>query len=197
MRFNETNLRDAWLIEPLPACDHRGFFVRTFCARESAEHGLTTRFVQHSASYSMAKGTLRGMHFQHAPHGEVKVVSCLDGAIWDVIIDLRPQSPTYRSWQGFELTAANRRQLYVPEGFAHGFQTLRDDTEVGYLISTFYAPHAAGGVRYDDPAFAIDWPLPLTVISEKDATWPDFFDSQPSVIAEKQLECGDRSNARA
>jgi dTDP-4-dehydrorhamnose 3,5-epimerase len=116
------------------------------------------------------------MHFQSAPHGEVKVVSCLKGAIWDVIIDLRPGSPTYRGWQGFDLAAENRRQIYVPEGFAHGFQTLCDDTEVGYLISSFYAPRAASGVRCDDPAFAIEWPLPLTVISEKDKTWPDFSD---------------------
>jgi dTDP-4-dehydrorhamnose 3,5-epimerase len=114
------------------------------------------------------------MHFQRAPHGEVKVISCQKGEIWDVIIDLRPESPTYRQWQGFELSAANRRQLYVPEGFAHGFQTLCDGTEVGYLISAFYAPLAADGVRYDDPAFAIDWPLPVTNLSEKDRTWPDF-----------------------
>lgn len=176
MRFNETDLCGAWLIEPVPTRDQRGFFARTFCAQEYADHGLVARFVQHSTSQSAARGTLRGMHFQHAPHGEVKVVSCLKGAIWDVIIDLRPGSPSYRRWQGFELTADNRRQLYVPEGFAHGFQTLCDDAEVGYLISAFYAPVASSGVRYDDPAFAIDWPLSLTVISEKDRTWPDFID---------------------
>jgi dTDP-4-dehydrorhamnose 3,5-epimerase len=114
------------------------------------------------------------MHFQRAPHGEVKVVSCLKGAIFDVVIDLRSDSTTCRRWLGVELSAANRRQLYVPEGFAHGFQTLCDDTEVGYLISAFYAPQAADGVRYDDPAFDIDWPLPVTAISEKDRNWPDF-----------------------
>jgi dTDP-4-dehydrorhamnose 3,5-epimerase len=114
------------------------------------------------------------MHFQRAPHGEIKVVRCLKGAVYDVIIDLRPESPTYRRWQGFELSAENRRQLYIPQGFAHGFQTLCDDAEVGYLISAFYAPAAASGVRYDDPAFAIEWPLALTVISEKDQTWPAF-----------------------
>jgi dTDP-4-dehydrorhamnose 3,5-epimerase len=176
MRFDQTNLRDAWLIEPVPACDDRGFFARTFCAQEYANHGLTTRFVQHNTSYSAAMGTLRGMHFQRAPHSEVKVVSCIAGRIWDVIIDLRPWSPTYRCWQGFELTVQNRRQLYVPEGFAHGFQTLCDDTEVGYLISAFYAPEAAAGVRFDDPAFAIEWPRPVTVISERDRTWPQFVD---------------------
>lgn len=174
MRFQETRLCGAWLIEPEPQRDERGFFARTFCAREYAERSLATRFVQNSTSHSVARGTLRGMHFQRAPHGEVKVVSCLRGAIWDVIVDLRPESPTYRRWQGFELTGENRSQLYVPAGFAHGFQTLRDDTEVGYLISAFYAPAAATGVRYDDPAFAIDWPLPVASISEKDRAWPDF-----------------------
>jgi dTDP-4-dehydrorhamnose 3,5-epimerase len=179
MRFTETDLCGAWLIEPVPARDQRGFFARTFCAREYADHALTTCFVQNSTSQSAARGTLRGMHFQRAPHGEVKVVSCLKGAIWDVIIDLRPRSLTFRGWQGFELSAENRRQLYVPEGFAHGFQTLCDDTEVGYLISAFYEPHAADGVRYDDPSFAIDWPLPLTEISKKDRGWPDFVETLP------------------
>lgn len=179
MRFEETELRDARLIEPEPVRDHRGFFARTFCVREFADHGLTATFVQHSTSQSNTRGTLRGMHFQRAPHGEAKVVRCLQGAIWDVIIDLRPNSPTYRRWQGFELTPENRRQLYVPEGFAHGFQTLSDDTEVGYLISAFYVPDAASGVRHDDPAFDIDWPLEVTVISEKDRAWPEFLDPLP------------------
>ena len=177
MRFSQTELCGAWLIEPVPARDERGFFARTFCVQEFEDHGLTTRFVQHSASQSATMGTLRGMHFQRAPHSEVKVVTCLSGAVWDVIVDLRPKSPTYRRWQGFELTAANRRQLYIPKGFAHGFQTLCDDVEVGYLISTFYAPAAASGVRHDDPAFAIDWPLPVSSISEKDRTWPDFLEA--------------------
>lgn len=174
MRFSKTELCGAWLIEPTPARDERGFFARTFCVKEFKEHGLTTRFVQHNASQSAKRGTLRGMHLQSAPHSEVKVVTCLKGAIWDVIIDLRPKSPTYCQWRGFELTAANRHQLYVPKGFAHGFQTLCDEVEVGYLISAFYAPAAASGVRHDDPAFAIDWPLPVSAISEKDRTWPLF-----------------------
>jgi dTDP-4-dehydrorhamnose 3,5-epimerase len=174
MRFSKTELCGAWLIEPTPARDERGFFARTFCVKEFKEHGLTTRFVQHNASQSARRGTLRGMHFQSAPHVEVKVVTCLKGAIWDVIIDLRPKSPTYRQWRGFELTATNRHQLYVPKGFAHGFQTLCDDVEVGYLISAFYAPAAASGLRHNDPAFAIDWPLPVSAISEKDRTWPFF-----------------------
>jgi dTDP-4-dehydrorhamnose 3,5-epimerase len=174
MRFEQTGLSGVWQIEAVPVRDHRGFFARTFCAREYAERGITATFVQNSTSHSAARGTLRGMHFQRTPHAEAKVVSCLKGAIWDVIIDLRPDSPTCQRWQGFELTAENRRQLYVPEGFAHGFQTLCDDVEVGYLISAFHAPAAAAGVRYDDPAFTIDWPLPVSAISEKDRTWPDF-----------------------
>jgi dTDP-4-dehydrorhamnose 3,5-epimerase len=180
MRFEETKLQGAWLIKSEPVGDHRGFFARTFCTQEYADHGLTKNFVQHNTSRSGRSGTLRGMHFQCAPHCEVKVVSCSKGAIWDVIIDLRPESPTYGCWQSFELTAENRRQLYVPQRFAHGFHTLCDDTEVCYLISAFYAPLAAGGLRYDDPAFAIDWPVPLTAISEKDRTWPDFV---PAAVA--------------
>ena len=128
-----------------------GFFARTLCVHEDAEHGLTTSFVQNSTSHSTARGTLPGMHCQRVPHAEVKVVSCLSGAIWDVIIDLRPGSPTYRRRQGFELSADNHGQLYVPEGFAHRFQTLRHATRVGYLISAFYTPLSASGVRYDDP----------------------------------------------
>jgi dTDP-4-dehydrorhamnose 3,5-epimerase len=177
MHFVQTSVRDAWLIEPIPARDPRGFFARTFCVQEFADHGLETSFVQHSTSHSAKRGTLRGMHFQRVPYSEAKVVTCLKGAIWDVIIDLRPSSSTYRQWQGFELASENRHQLYVPKGFAHGFQTLCDDSDVGYLISEFYAPTAASGVRYDDPAFAIDWPLAVTTISEKDAAWPDFADS--------------------
>jgi dTDP-4-dehydrorhamnose 3,5-epimerase len=174
MIFRETRLRDAWLVELEPAGDARGFFARTFCEREFAAQGLETRFVQHSRSLSATKGTLRGMHFQNPPHREVKLVTCIKGAIWDVIIDLRPRSSSFQQWQGFELSADNRHQLYIPKGFAHGFQTLNDDAEVGYLISAFYAPDAADGVRYDDPAFRIDWPLPPTEISEKDRNWPDY-----------------------
>ncbi|HMN38935.1 MAG TPA: dTDP-4-dehydrorhamnose 3,5-epimerase [Hyphomicrobium sp.] len=172
MKFIETELGDAWLIEPEPMPDIRGFFARTFCIRQFAERGLETTFVQHSRSQSRTKGTLRGMHFQIPPHGECKVVSCLRGAMLDVIIDLRPQSRTYRKWQAFELSGDNRRQLYIPKGFAHGFQTLTDDVEVNYLISSFYEPNASSGVRFDDPAFAIDWPLPVGAMSDRDRSWP-------------------------
>jgi dTDP-4-dehydrorhamnose 3,5-epimerase len=172
MQFIETIFPDTWLIEPTPAWDSRGCFTRMFCAQEFAKHGLETNFVQHSSSYTVAKGTLRGMHFQRAPHGEIKVVGCRSGAIWDVIIDLRADSPTYRRWLSFELTPENRCQLYIPVGLAHGFQALCDNTEVQYLTSAFYEPSAASGIRYDDPAFVIDWPLPPTAISERDSAWP-------------------------
>lgn len=174
MRFSKTTLDGAWLIEPVPVRDERGFFARTFCIHEYREHGLETRFVQHSTSYSAARGTLRGMHFQREPNAEVKIVSCLKGAIWDVIIDLRLDSPTFGRWQGFELTAENRCQIYVPKGFAHGAQSLCDEVDVGYLISADYVSVAACGVRYNDPAFRIDWPLPPTKISDKDLAWPEF-----------------------
>ena len=174
MRFEAADLPDAWSIIPEPVGDERGFFARTFCTRELGERGLETNFVQHSVSGSVRKGTLRGMHFQNEPHSEVKIVACLKGAILDVIVDLRPDSHAFRKWQGFELTGDNRHRLYIPRGFAHGFQTLTDDVEVGYLISAFYEPTAASGVRCDDPAFGITWPLPVTVMSDKDRAWPDF-----------------------
>jgi dTDP-4-dehydrorhamnose 3,5-epimerase len=174
MRIHETKLDGAKLIELEPVRDSRGYFVRTFCQREFTAHGLHCSFVQHSMSQTVARGSIRGMHFQRAPASEVKVVSCLKGAIYDVVIDLRSSSPTHGRWQGFELSAENRRRLYIPVGFAHGFQTLTDDAEVAYLISEFYVPEAAGGVRYNDPAFAIRWPLEVTLISEKDKAWPDY-----------------------
>jgi dTDP-4-dehydrorhamnose 3,5-epimerase len=174
LSFHPTGFQGVWLIKPTPARDPRGFFMRTFCAREFADQGLVSDFVQHSTSHSALRGTLRGMHFQRPPHAEVKVVTCLKGAIWDVIIDLRPGSATFLRWECFPLSLENRHQLYIPEGFAHGFQTLMADSEVGYLMSAFYAPEAADGVRYDDPAFGISWPLTPVSMSEKDKTWPDF-----------------------
>ena len=174
MQFLATRLEGAYRIEPTPVSDERGRFERSFCTREFEAAGLHTGFVQHSQSWSSARGTLRGMHFQRAPHGEIKLVRCLRGRIWDVLVDLRTASPTFRLWQGFELSEDNRHELYVPEGFAHGFQTLTDDVEVGYMISTHYAADYASGVRHDDPAFGIDWPLPVTAISERDRNWPDY-----------------------
>lgn len=172
MIFHETELQDARLIDIQPRGDERGWFGRTFCTDEFGAAGLETVFVQQNASVSAEKGTVRGMHFQRPPHGEVKLLRCLRGAILDVIIDLRRSSPTFLRHQGFELSAENRRMLYVPKGFAHGFQTLTDDVEVSYLVSSPYTPSSEGGVRFDDPLFGIVWPLPVSVISEKDATWP-------------------------
>jgi dTDP-4-dehydrorhamnose 3,5-epimerase len=173
MRFHPTEFVDAWLIELEPVRDERGSFARTFCEREFSSHGLETSFPQHSVSVSARQGTLRGMHFQLEPYSEVKLVRCATGRVWDVIVDIRPQSPTFRRSQGFELSRDNARQLYIPKGFAHGFQTLTDDVEMRYLISTFYVSEAASGFRHDDPAVQIMWPLPVSVMSDKDRSWPD------------------------
>ena len=177
MLFTKSQLEGAWLIDPEPIRDSRGWFARTFCEREFGTHGLETRFVQHSTSQNASRGTLRGMHFQTAPHAEIKLVRCLKGAIYDVIIDLNPGSPTYREWRGGELSAANMRQLYIPKGFAHGFQTLEDDTEVAYLISAPYSAAHARGYRFDDPTLAIPWPHAMTMISDRDLRLPRFGDA--------------------
>ena len=175
MIFSETELPGAYTIDVDPRRDERGFFARAWCAEEFSQHDLVTRVAQANVSYNVRRGTLRGMHYQLPPHAEVKIVRCTRGAIYDVIVDLRPASPTYRRWIGVELTADNRRMLYVPEGFAHGFQTLEDDTEAFYQVSEFYAPGAERGLRWDDPAFGIEWPLPESpILSDKDRAWPDF-----------------------
>lgn len=168
----ETRLKGVFIIEPERLEDGRGFFARTFCEREFAVHGLNVRFVQCNISFNKKKGTLRGMHYQVAPHKEAKLVRCTMGAIYDVTIDLRPDSPTFKQWVAVELTAENRRMLYIPEGLAHGFQTLEDNTEVFYQMSEFYHPESARGVHWDDPAFGIQWLLPVTVIAEKDNAYP-------------------------
>ncbi|MFC2085950.1 dTDP-4-dehydrorhamnose 3,5-epimerase [Bacteroidota bacterium] len=174
MIFTETKLSGAFIIDVEKRGDNRGFFARVFCRSEFEAHGLNAFVAQANTSYSKYQGTLRGMHFQRAPHEEAKLVRCTRGALHDVIIDLRPDSPTFQQWIGVDLTSENHRMLYVPEGFGHGFQTLVDDTEVTYLVSEFYAPQVEGGVRYNDPAFGIDWPGEVTVISDKDRNWPDF-----------------------
>ena len=176
MQFYTTTLEGAWLIHLEHRRDSRGFFARTFCVQEFATRGLETSYPQHSISFSAHRGTVRGMHYQREPHSEVKLVRCLKGSIWDVIIDIRPNSPTYRRWQGFDLADADGRQLYIPKGFAHGFQTLSDGAEVSYLISEPYDCEAACGIRYDDLSFSIAWPLAITEISAKDASWPNFVD---------------------
>jgi len=173
MIFRETGVMGAYVIELERLEDERGFFARTFCRREFAARGLNPALVQCSVSYSPRKGTLRGLHYQAPPHEEAKLVRCTRGAIWDVAVDLRPDSPTYGKHAGVELTAENRKQLYVPEGCAHGFLTLTDDTEVAYQMSQFYEPTAARGVRWNDPALSIPWPGEVVVINERDASYPD------------------------
>jgi len=174
MIFTETKLKGAYIIELELLEDERGFFARSFCQKEFEEHGLNPRIVQCNISYNKKKGTLRGMHYQAAPNEEAKLVSCIRGAIYDVIIDLRPDSTTHCQWFAVELSAENYKMLYVPEGFAHGFQTLEDNTVVFYQMFEFYHPECARGVRWDDPAFRIRWPLSNRVMSKKDQSYPAF-----------------------
>ena len=172
MRFAATELEGAWIVDVEAHEDNRGLFARTFCACEFRERGLTDNFVQCNSSWNIRKGTIRGLHYQLSPSSEVKLVRCTAGSIWDVIVDMRPESPTYLQHLGVELTAMNRRALYIPKMFAHGFQTLEDGTEVFYQMSEFHAPNLAAGLRYEDPRLGINWPLPMTVISDKDKFWP-------------------------
>ena len=174
MKFNKTPLEGARVIELEKRGDDRGFFARYFCEREFAADGLETRFVQINNSLSSKKGTLRGMHYQLPPSPEVKVVRCVRGSLWDAIVDLRPDSPTFMKWFGAELSAENRHMMYVPRGFAHAILTLTDDAEAIYLVSTFYDPQAERGLRWNDPAIGIEWPIEPVEISPKDAKWPDF-----------------------
>ena len=174
MIFHETPLAGAFVIELEKRGDDRGFFARAFCEREFAAHGLSTRFVQANDSLSAKRGTLRGLHYQLAPKAEAKLVRCLRGALLDVVLDLRPGSPTFGKSYGAELTADNRRMMYVPKGFAHGFLTLADDTEAFYLVDEFYGPEQERGVRWNDPAFAIAWPFEPAVVSDKDRAHRDF-----------------------
>lgn len=172
VKFEETKLSGSFTIDLTPIQDERGYFARAFSSQEFVEHGLNGTIVQANMSHNVHKGTLRGMHYQTPPATETKIVRCVRGAILDVIVDLRPDSPTYLQHVGVELTADNRRCLVVPDWFAHGFQTLVDDTEILYLVTQTYAPANEGGLRYDDPAFAVTWPLPVSSISDKDAAWP-------------------------
>jgi dTDP-4-dehydrorhamnose 3,5-epimerase len=170
--FTETKLSGAYVIEPEKQEDERGFFARMFCQNEFKAHGLNPCVVQCSISFNRRKGTLRGMHYQARPHEEAKLVRCTAGAICDVIVDLRPGSRTFKQWVAVELAAQERKMLYIPEGLAHGFQTLEDDTEVFYQMSEFYHPECAGGVRWNDPTFSINWPLPDPFMSDRDKTYP-------------------------
>jgi dTDP-4-dehydrorhamnose 3,5-epimerase len=174
LTFLETKIEGAFEIRIEPSADERGFFARTWCQNEFEKNGLDARLVQCNVSFNYRKGTLRGMHFQAEPHLEIKLVRCTRGKIYDVIVDLRPASPTFKQWIAASLTADSRNMLYVPEGCAHGFLTLEDETEVFYQMSGFYHPESARGVRWDDPAFQIIWPGQVEVISERDRTYPDF-----------------------
>lgn len=175
MIFTETKLKGAFIIEPERLSDERGFFARTWCMEEFKAQGLNTNFVQANVAFNIRRGTLRGMHYQSFPYEEAKLIRCTKGAIYDVIIDIRKNSPTRGNWIAVELAAGNYRMFYVPEGFAHGYQTLEDDTEVSYQLSQFYTPDAGRGIRWDDPAFKIKWPETENLtISKRDLSWPDY-----------------------
>jgi dTDP-4-dehydrorhamnose 3,5-epimerase len=175
MIFREMEIKGAYIIEPERIEDERGFFARTWCQREFEKHGLNSRLVQTNISFSKNKGTLRGMHYQIKPNEEAKLIRCTRGEIFDVIIDLRPESITYKRYINIRLSESNLGMLYVPEGFAHGFQTLENDTEVFYQMSEFYDQGSACGVRWNDPAFAIEWPQSdIRIMSERDRNWPDY-----------------------
>jgi dTDP-4-dehydrorhamnose 3,5-epimerase len=177
MIFKETPLKGAYLIDCEPLEDERGFFARTFCREEFQKYGMNPQIMQCNVSYNRKLGTLRGMHYQIAPSEEAKLVRCTMGAIYDVIVDLRRHLSTFMQWKAFELTAANRRMIYIPEGFAHGFQTLEDDTEVFYQMSASFAPELARGIRWNDPAVGIEWPSAERIISTRDETYPDFINT--------------------
>ena len=176
MRFEETPLPGAWLIEPDLIGDERGWFARTFDADQFQSRGMEPAVVQGNASYNAHRDTIRGLHYQAEPHGEPKLVRCVRGAVFDVAVDLRPESATFRHWHAVTLSAENHRSLYIPRGLAHGFQTLTDDSELLYLMGHRYVPEAARGVRWDDPAFGIEWPAPAgqRTISDRDRSFPDF-----------------------
>lgn len=174
MKIVETPLKDSFLVYLERIEDFRGFFARAYCYKELGKRGINKKIVQINTSYSYKKGTLRGLHYQVDPHGETKIMRCIQGAIFDVIIDLRPESETFCQWYGVKLSAYNRNMLIVPEGFAHGYQTLIDDTEVIYPTTAFYSPEHERGIRWDDPFFNIKWPVSDPIISDKDKSFPDF-----------------------
>ena len=174
MKYIKTGFEELYIVELEKREDFRGFFARVFDSKEFEAKGLINNIVQINTSFSKESGTLRGMHFQRPPHAETKFIRCIKGAIYDAVIDLRPGSETFKKWFGVELTSDNYRHLFVPEGFAHGFITLEDESEVIYLVSAFYNAESEGGVRYNDPAFGIKWPIEANAVSDKDNAWPDF-----------------------
>ena len=174
MLFQASPLSGCYVIEPERIQDHRGFFTRVWCQKELEQHGLKAEVLQSNVGFSHRKGTLRGLHYQRASHAEVKIVRCTRGAMFDVVVDLRPVSPTHMQWFGVELTEENGKMIYVPEGFAQGYLTLADNTEMNYHTSKIFHRESATGVRYDDPEFGIKWPLEIAVISDQDAKWPNY-----------------------
>ena len=195
MVFTETKLSGAFIIELERREDDRGFFARAFCQNEFSDHGLKPVIAQANIGFNRRRGCLRGMHFQYPPAAETKVVRCTRGAVFDIIVDLRPESSTYLQHVSVELTADNHRAIYIPERFAHGYQTLADETETSYQVGEFYTPGAEGGLRYDDPALGLTWPLAVSEISEKDAAWPLLADVQPEV-RQRMAIAADREPAR-
>lgn len=172
MKFESTPLADLFLVEPEPRTDERGYFARVLCVDEFAEEGLCTQWLQANVAFNKFKGITRGMHYQHSPNAEVKLVRCTRGSVFDAVIDMRPDSPTFRQWFGAELSESNQKMLYIPEGFAHGYQVLADKSELHYMVSARYAPESEGGVRWNDPLVDIDWPIRDAVqLSEKDEQW--------------------------
>lgn len=174
MIFKDTPISDAYIIEPEKISDHRGFFARIWCQDKLRKMGLKSELAQSNVGFSYQKGTLRGLHFQESPHAEVKIVRCSRGAIFDVIVDLRPESPSYKHWFGVELSDENCKMIYVPEGVAQGYITLADNTEIYYHTTEFYHPESASGVRFDDSEFGIVWPIEIAAISQQDREWPDY-----------------------
>ncbi|MDX2233280.1 MAG: dTDP-4-dehydrorhamnose 3,5-epimerase [Hyphomonadaceae bacterium] len=173
MLFTKARLKDVWILDLERRADERGFFARVFCEQEFAAHGMVTHYAQMNTNFSAHRGTLRGLHRQTGVHAEAKLIRCIAGEAFEMLVDLRPDSPTYLEWESFTLNPRDRRLLYAPPGFAHGFLALADDTEITYFASRPYAPGAEEGVRWNDPALGMDWPIPITHISEKDRTWPD------------------------
>jgi dTDP-4-dehydrorhamnose 3,5-epimerase len=174
MLFAKTRLQDVWLLELDRKGDERGFFARVYCTEEFAAHGMVSHFAQMNTNFSARRGTLRGLHMQTGVHAEAKLIRCIAGEAFEMLVDLRPDSPTYLQWEGYTLRPADRRLLYAPPGFGHGFLALADDTEITYFASQPYAPGAERGVRWNDPGLALQWPIPITTVSDKDQSWPDW-----------------------
>ena len=188
MKFTETKLRGSFVIDVEPREDNRGFFTRAFCQHEFQEHGLKPVIAQANIGFNRVRGTMRGMHFQFPPAAETKYVRCTRGAVLDIIVDLRPESPTFLEHVAVELTADNHRAIYVPERFAHGYQVLEDNTETSYQVGEFYTPGSEGGLRYDDPALGLTWPLEVTEISDKDRSWPLLADVEEDLARRMSVE---------